>query len=365
MAEAHVVARAVTRMLECGVDPEAVGVICFYRAQVNAIRRALQTQVSEVPLAQASLAPSAPTAGQSCPQPSGDGAARKEPGALAEPVATSATVPRGRDGGVQVATVDSFQGAEKEIIFLATTVSRAADFAADAKRLNVALTRGRRHLLVVGAPSALSQTSAVFKEIIRTCQDAMRDSQHQQQQQSLQERHAAASGATAGTCHALYVSAAGLHRLLASLDAPACGPLSPHPTRQTDTLVPRRYDTEMLPPRLSKPQQHGLPLTGPIAAVHGQAQQQQQQQQQQQAAWHEAPACNLQQQMHPPASDLLVPGDNAGFHPPPAWRQMARNVAMATASSSTPLQQHWRPAAQERDENVEEEEWVPMDWMDE
>lgn len=34
------------------------------------------------------------------------------------------------------------QGAEKEVVILATTVSRAADFASDAKRLNVALTRG-------------------------------------------------------------------------------------------------------------------------------------------------------------------------------------------------------------------------------
>lgn len=34
------------------------------------------------------------------------------------------------------------QGAEKDVILLVTTISRAADFAADAKRLNVALTRG-------------------------------------------------------------------------------------------------------------------------------------------------------------------------------------------------------------------------------
>lgn len=41
----------------------------------------------------------------------------------------------------QVATIDSFQGAEKEIIILATTITRAAHFAADPQRLNVALTR--------------------------------------------------------------------------------------------------------------------------------------------------------------------------------------------------------------------------------
>ncbi|GLI60456.1 hypothetical protein VaNZ11_002613, partial [Volvox africanus] len=260
MTEAQVVARAVARMLECGVDPETVGVICFYRAQVNAIRRALQTQVSEAASAPASSAPSATPAGQSYLPPSGDGAPRREPGApVAAAAASAPAAPRGRHGGVQVATVDSFQGAEKEIIFLATTVSRAADFAADAKRLNVALTRGRRHLLVVGAPSALSQTSAVFKEIIRTCQEAMRDSQQQQQQQQkqqqqqqqqIQQSHAGAKGATAGRCHALYVSAAGLHRLLASLDVPACEPQSPHPARHNATRAPRGSGSEMLPPPL-------------------------------------------------------------------------------------------------------------------
>jgi hypothetical protein len=50
------------------------------------------------------------------------------------------------------------QGAEKEVIILATTTTNPhSEFCSDAARLNVALTRARRHLLVVGAASVLSQ----------------------------------------------------------------------------------------------------------------------------------------------------------------------------------------------------------------
>lgn len=53
------------------------------------------------------------------------------------------------------------QGAEKEVIILATTTTTTrSEFCSDGARLNVALTRARRHLLVVGAASVLSQVSA-------------------------------------------------------------------------------------------------------------------------------------------------------------------------------------------------------------
>ena len=40
---------------------------------------------------------------------------------------------------------------EKAAIVLSLTVARAGAFAADAQRLNVALTRARHHLFIVGA----------------------------------------------------------------------------------------------------------------------------------------------------------------------------------------------------------------------
>lgn len=61
---------------------------------------------------------------------------------------------------VQVATVDAFQGAEKDVVLLATTTTNPrSEFCSDGARLNVALTRARHHLLVLGAASVLAQVS--------------------------------------------------------------------------------------------------------------------------------------------------------------------------------------------------------------
>jgi len=51
---------------------------------------------------------------------------------------------------VQISTVDAFQGQEKEIIILTLCGSPASNFITD-ERINVALTRAKRHLIVVGA----------------------------------------------------------------------------------------------------------------------------------------------------------------------------------------------------------------------
>ena len=47
------------------------------------------------------------------------------------------------------------QGMEKDLIILCTAVTRPGAFAADKQRLNVALTRGRHHLLLIGHGPAL------------------------------------------------------------------------------------------------------------------------------------------------------------------------------------------------------------------
>ena len=54
------------------------------------------------------------------------------------------------------------QGMEKAVIILSTAVTRAGSFVSDARRLNVALTRAKRHLVIVGefqTPSRLPVSS--------------------------------------------------------------------------------------------------------------------------------------------------------------------------------------------------------------
>jgi superfamily I DNA and/or RNA helicase len=63
-----------------------------------------------------------------------------------------------RDAGVEIGTVDGFQGREKEAVIVELTRSNDdgdLGFLADVRRMNVALTRARRFLLVVGDGATL------------------------------------------------------------------------------------------------------------------------------------------------------------------------------------------------------------------
>ena len=51
---------------------------------------------------------------------------------------------------IQVSTVDAFQGGEREIIILSCVRSSGTGFMDSTKRMNVALTRAKRHLVIVG-----------------------------------------------------------------------------------------------------------------------------------------------------------------------------------------------------------------------
>ena len=60
---------------------------------------------------------------------------------------------------LRVGTVDAFQGREKEAVLVSLTRSNAEGalgFLNDLRRINVALTRARRHLFVVGDSATLS-----------------------------------------------------------------------------------------------------------------------------------------------------------------------------------------------------------------
>ncbi|MFO0816716.1 MAG: AAA domain-containing protein [Pirellulales bacterium] len=105
--EAQAVGRIVGLLLERGVEPTSIGVIAPYAAQTRLLRE--------------QLAASAP--------------------------------------GVEVDTVDGFQGREKEAIIISLVRSNPngeIGFLADYRRMNVALTRARRKLIVVGDSATLA-----------------------------------------------------------------------------------------------------------------------------------------------------------------------------------------------------------------
>ncbi|KAG9480231.1 hypothetical protein GDO78_011972 [Eleutherodactylus coqui] len=70
---------------------------------------------------------------------------------------------------VQVSTVDAFQGAEKEIIILSCVRTRQVGFIDSEKRMNVALTRGKRHLLIVGSLTCLRKNK-LWEQVIHHCE---------------------------------------------------------------------------------------------------------------------------------------------------------------------------------------------------
>lgn len=64
---------------------------------------------------------------------------------------------------VKTGTVDSFQGSQKDVIFVSLVRSNQLGFVKDNRRLNVALTRARRGLIVVGRRSLLEQSASLWR----------------------------------------------------------------------------------------------------------------------------------------------------------------------------------------------------------
>lgn len=67
---------------------------------------------------------------------------------------------RGLNGALSVNTIDSFQGQERDAVFISMTRSNAEQtigFLTDIRRMNVAMTRARKKLVVVGDSATLSQ----------------------------------------------------------------------------------------------------------------------------------------------------------------------------------------------------------------
>eukprot|EP00038_Savillea_parva_P014978 m.218331 g.218331 ORF g.218331 m.218331 type:complete len:219 (-) comp29607_c0_seq1:520-1176(-) len=115
--EAALVHRVCVELLARGVAPSNIGVISPYRAQLGAIRRAFGTSCNDV----------------------------------------------------EVDTVDRYQGRDKECIILslvkASPSGGAGGLLQDWRRVNVAITRAKTKLILIGCATALRQTH-IFSELI-------------------------------------------------------------------------------------------------------------------------------------------------------------------------------------------------------
>ena len=115
--EAKIAALIVDRLRALGIDSNDVGVVTLFRAHAEAVAAA---------------------------------AAALEVGAGSGPPHDEASRDEApRVSAVQVSTVDAFQGQEKEVMVLSLCGGGGGPFATEA-RLNVALTRAKRHLIVLG-----------------------------------------------------------------------------------------------------------------------------------------------------------------------------------------------------------------------
>ncbi|MBO0783483.1 MAG: AAA family ATPase, partial [Ktedonobacteraceae bacterium] len=134
MAEARVVREIVGTLMRRGIAPQDIGIVAPYRAQVANIRRHLFSE-------------------------------HAASGWRALPV----------DTPLSVDTVDRFQGGERMVIIMsfATTTEPSGlqrEFLVNPHRLNVALTRAQRKLIVVGCLPALQQLP-IFSRLITYCRN--------------------------------------------------------------------------------------------------------------------------------------------------------------------------------------------------
>ncbi|NXP50751.1 ZGRF1 protein, partial [Heliornis fulica] len=131
MAEVHFTVKLIQSLIASGIEGSAIGVVTLYKAQMCKIWSLLCSAHSEAFAIKA----------------------------------------------IQVSTVDAFQGAEKEIIVLSCVRTRQIGFIDSEKRMNVALTRAKRHLLIVGNLACLSK-NRLWGRVIHHCKGREDGLQH-------------------------------------------------------------------------------------------------------------------------------------------------------------------------------------------
>jgi DNA replication ATP-dependent helicase Dna2 len=140
MLEARLVTHLTLSLLSLGIPADEIGIIAFYRSQLALLRANLssahtQTQSSEL------AAPA--IAGRGC-------------------------------AGVELHTADKFQGRDKEVVLVSCVRSNqngvVGDLLKDRRRVNVALTRARSKLIIMGSEKTLSGND-LLRDMVVLCRD--------------------------------------------------------------------------------------------------------------------------------------------------------------------------------------------------
>lgn len=71
---------------------------------------------------------------------------------------------------ITVNTIDSYQGQEKDIVIISTTRTKGVGFMSSSHRLNVAITRARRCLIICGNFISLQNTH-IWSSLIKDATD--------------------------------------------------------------------------------------------------------------------------------------------------------------------------------------------------
>ena len=124
--EASLIAQLVDALLVCGVPVPSIGVIALYRSQLALVKSHLAA--------------------------SANGA-----------------------GGVEAHTADRFQGRDKDIVILSCVRSNDADIVGDLlrdwRRVNVAMTRARSKLIIIGSRGTLARGDALLAKLVILCEE--------------------------------------------------------------------------------------------------------------------------------------------------------------------------------------------------
>jgi DNA replication ATP-dependent helicase Dna2 len=135
--EARLVTQLTVSLLSLGVPADEIGIIAFYRSQLALLRQSLSSAHTQTQ-----------TSGFAAPGPG--------------------------CSGVELHTADKFQGRDKEVVLVSCVRSNdtgvVGDLLKDRRRVNVALTRARSKLVILGSEKTLSGNE-LLRDMVGLCRE--------------------------------------------------------------------------------------------------------------------------------------------------------------------------------------------------